>query len=45
MKIYFNTVVDQFYLLPTIKITYNTSLTGYYGIEVYLLKWGVELIW
>jgi hypothetical protein len=45
MKIQFNTVTYQFYLIPTIKVTNVKLLFGYYSIEFMWLKWGVAIIW
>jgi hypothetical protein len=45
MKIQFNSVCYQFYLIPTIKVTGNKLLFGYYSIEFIWLNRGVEIIW
>jgi hypothetical protein len=45
MKIQFNNIAYQFYLVPTIKVTDDKFLFGYYGIEFIWLKWGIEIIW
>jgi hypothetical protein len=45
MKVQFNTVAYQFYLIPTIKVTNVKLLFGYYSIEFIWLKWGVAIIW
>ena len=45
MKIQFSNICYQFYLIPTIKITNNKLLFGYYSIEFIWLKWGVGIDW
>jgi hypothetical protein len=45
MKIQFNTVAYQFYLLPTIKVTNDKFLFGYYSIEFMWLKWVISIDW
>lgn len=37
------TVLHQLYLFPTIKITTSKYLYGYYNVEFWWLKWGVEI--
>jgi hypothetical protein len=41
----FSNICYQFYLLPTIKITNNKLLFGYYSIEFIWLKWGISIDW
>lgn len=43
MRLHFNTVWHQVYLIPTIKITTSKMLYGYYNIELWWLKWGIEI--
>ena len=38
-------VMDQIYLIPTIKITYSKTLNGFYGIDLVWLHWGISLMW
>lgn len=45
MKIQFNNICYQSYLLPTIKVTNDKLLYGYYSVEFVWLKWGIEFIW
>jgi hypothetical protein len=45
MKIHFNNICYQFYLLPTIKVTDDKFLFGYYSIEFMWLKWSVSIDW
>ncbi len=45
MKVQFNIVAYQFYLIPTIKVTNVKLLFGYYSIEFIWLKWGVAIMW
>jgi hypothetical protein len=33
----------QFYFLPTVKVTYDKRLFGFYNIEFIWGKWGVEI--
>lgn len=43
MRIELNTTWYQIYLLPTIKVTHNRMLFGYYNVELWWFKWGVEI--
>lgn len=43
MKIEFMTVWGQLYVLPTIKLTHDKNLYGYPNIEIWWLKWGIEI--
>jgi len=43
MKIEIIKIVCQIYLLPTIKLTHDPILYGYYGIEFIWLKWSIEI--
>jgi hypothetical protein len=45
MKIQSSNVAYQFYLLPTIKVTNDKFLFGYYSIEVMWLKWVISIDW
>jgi len=45
MKIELYTILDQLYLIPTIKTTYARSLNGYYSIDLVWIKWGISLMW
>ena len=45
MKTELYSIVDQIYLIPTIKITYSRTLNGYYSIDLVWLRWGVTLMW
>lgn len=38
-------VLDQMYLIPTLKITHNRGLNGYYAIDLVWIKWGISLMW
>jgi hypothetical protein len=40
----FTSIWYQFYILPTIKITYNKMLFGFYNIEFWWGQWGFEII-
>lgn len=44
MKIATMTQWHQIYLIPTIRITHDKFLYGFYNIEFWWLKWGVEII-
>lgn len=33
----------QIYLIPTIRITHDKFLYGFYNIELWWLKWGIEI--
>ena len=44
MKTELYSVVDQIYLIPTIKTTYSRTLNGYYSIDLVWLRWGVTLM-
>lgn len=33
----------QIYLIPTIKVTHDRMLFGYYNVEFWWLKWGIEI--
>lgn len=44
MRIEFMTQWHQIYLLPTIRITHDKFLYGFYNIEFWWLKWGFEII-
>lgn len=43
MKIEFTSVSSQIYVLPTIKWTYDKYLYGHMNIEIWWLKWGIEI--
>jgi hypothetical protein len=45
MKIQSSNVAYQFYLLPTIKVTNDKFLFGYYSIEFMWLKWVISIDW
>jgi hypothetical protein len=45
MKTELYSIVDQIYLIPTIKTTYSRTLNGYYSIDLVWLRWGVTLMW
>jgi hypothetical protein len=34
----------QIYLIPTIRVTHDKFLYGFYNIEFWWLKWGFEII-
>ena len=36
-------VHGQFYIIPTIKVTHDKSLYGYYTIDLVWEKWGLSL--
>jgi hypothetical protein len=38
-------VVDQIYLIPTIKITHSRTLNGFYTLDFIWIKWGISLMW
>jgi hypothetical protein len=37
------TVLSQLYIVPTVKVTTSKFLYGYYNIEIWWLKWGLEI--
>ena len=41
----FYTITSQFYVIPTIKVTYDKTLYGYYTLDLVWLKGGLSLIW
>jgi hypothetical protein len=43
MRFDFTTVWGQYYIIPTIKFTYDPTLYGYRNIEIWWLKWGIEI--
>lgn len=43
MRIELISIWHQLYLIPTIKVTHNRMLFGYYDVEFWWLKWGVEI--
>jgi hypothetical protein len=45
MNLEFYTVVDQFYIIPTIKFTYKRRLFGFYSVELVWMNWGLSLQW
>lgn len=44
INFHFPSIWYQFYILPTIKITHNKVLFGFYNIEFWWGKWGLEVI-
>ena len=38
-------IVDQIYLIPTMKVTYSRMLNGFYTIDFIWLRWGISLMW
>lgn len=44
MRLTWNTQWCQIYLLPTIRITHDKFLYGHYNVELWWLKWGLEII-
>ncbi len=45
MRIEFMTVAYQIYLIPTVKVTNDRILYGYKNVELWWLKWGIEIIY
>lgn len=43
MKISFNKILYQLYLLPTVVVTYDRMLTGNYRLGIWWLEWGLEI--
>lgn len=43
MKLEISEVVSQIYVFPTIKFTYDKTLYGYRNIEIWWLKYGIEI--
>ncbi len=43
VKGYIYNILSQFYIIPTIKITHNKYLYGYYSIDLVWGKWGLSL--
>lgn len=44
MKLEFFNVAYQVYLIPTIKITHDQDLNGWYEVQLIWLKWGLSLM-
>jgi hypothetical protein len=43
MRIELMTTWHQLYLIPTIKVTHDRMLFGYYNVEFWWFKWGIEI--
>ncbi len=43
MKIQGFSITYQFYIIPTINVTYSKKLHGHRNVEFRWLKWGLEI--
>lgn len=45
MKIDWYTQIGQFLILPTIKVTFDKTLNGYYELILAWGSWGLTFMW
>jgi hypothetical protein len=45
MKVTATSYASQFFVTPTVIVTYDKWLFGYYDITFIWMKWGVSLTW